>query len=127
LKTIDSAFASSIEQFSNLLVVPDIAAELDALHMSWRRAVALSLACGSPVPCLSAALTYYDSYRSHTSLVGIIRAQRDFFGCYGFDRFDKEGWFTSNWTREHTKWVKKEMKVRRQVMVRENIHETQSW
>jgi 6-phosphogluconate dehydrogenase len=110
LKTIDSALASSIEQSSNLLVVPDIAAELDALHMSWRRAVTLSLACGSPVPCLSAALTYYDSYRSHTSPVGIIRAQRDFFGGYGYDRFDREGWFTTNWTREHTEWAKKEMK-----------------
>lgn len=108
LKMIDSALSSSIEESKNLLTVPDIAAEFDGLHMSWRRAVTLSFACGTPIPCLSAALTYYDSYRSHTCPIGIIRAQRDYFGGYGYDRFDQKGWFTTLWTKEHTELKKRE-------------------
>jgi hypothetical protein len=53
---------------------------------------------------------YYDSYRAHTTPIGIIRAQRDYFGGYGYDRFDQEGWFTTLWTREHTELKKKELK-----------------
>ncbi|KAL3781713.1 hypothetical protein HJC23_009931 [Cyclotella cryptica] len=109
LKMIDSALSSSIEDNKSLLTVPDIAAELDALHMSWRRVVTLSFACGTPIPCLSSALTSYDSYRSDTSPAGLIRAQRDFFGGYGYDRFDQEGWFSTQWTREHTELKKKEL------------------
>ncbi|KAL7522771.1 hypothetical protein ACHAWX_007474 [Stephanocyclus meneghinianus] len=109
LKMIDAALSSSIEENKSLLTVPDIAAELDALHMSWRRVVTLSFASGTPIPCLSSALTSYDSCRSHTSPAGLIRAQRDFFGGYGYDRFDQEGWFTTQWTREHSELKKKEM------------------
>jgi len=111
LKMIDSSLSSSIEDNKNLLAVADVAAELDTLHMSWRRAVTLSFACGTPIPCLSAALTYYDSCRHHTSSVGIVRAQRDFFGGYGYDRLDKEGWFTTLWTREHTELKKRELEA----------------
>jgi len=111
LKMIDAALSSSIEKNKNLLMVPDIAAEFDLLHMSWRRAVTLSFACGTPIPCLSAALTYYDSYRAHTTPIGIIRAQRDYFGGYGYDRFDQEGWFTTLWTKEHTDLTKRELQA----------------
>lgn len=110
LRLIDSALSSSIEENKNLMTLPDIAAEFDSLHMSWRRAVTLSFACGIPIPCLSSALMYYDSYRAHTTPIGIIRAQRDYFGGYGYDRFDQEGWFTTLWTREHTELKKKELK-----------------
>ncbi|KAL7512734.1 hypothetical protein ACHAXN_009839 [Cyclotella atomus] len=110
LKMIDSALSSSVEPSKNILTVPDVAAELDGLHMSWRRAVTLSFACGTPIPCLSAGLTYYDSYRAHTAPIGIIRAQRDYFGGYGYDRFDQEGWFTTLWTREQTELKKRELK-----------------
>ena len=111
LKVIDSALSSSIEENKNLLALPDIAAEFDGLHMSWRRAVTLSFACGTPIPCLSAALTYYDSFRSHTCPIGIIRAQRDYFGGYGYDRLDQEGWFTTLWTKEHTELKKRELEA----------------
>ena len=114
LKMIDSALSSSIGDTSNILTLPDIAAEFDLLHMSWRRAVTLSFACGTSIPCLSAALTYYDSYRAHTSPIGLARAQRDYFGGYGYDRLDREGWFTTLWTSQHTEVKKRELEAERE-------------
>ncbi len=43
---------------------------------------------GSPIPALSSALSYFDTYRRGRGTANLIQAQRDFFGAHGFDRRD---------------------------------------
>ncbi|NWK72668.1 NADP-dependent phosphogluconate dehydrogenase, partial [Bacillus paramycoides] len=50
------------------------------------------------VPAFSAAISYYDSYRTATLPANLLQAQRDYFGAHTYKRVDKEGTF-------HTKWI----------------------
>ena len=52
---------------------------------------------GIPVPTFSAAIAYYDSYRSAVLPANIIQAQRDFFGAHTYNRVDKEGTYHFLW------------------------------
>lgn len=60
-------------------------------QVNWRRTVALGALRGIPLPAMSSALWYYDSYRTENLPQNLIQAQRDFFGAHGFQRIDKEG------------------------------------
>eukprot|EP00574_Skeletonema_japonicum_P014184 CAMPEP_0201730784 /NCGR_PEP_ID=MMETSP0593-20130828/23531_1 /ASSEMBLY_ACC=CAM_ASM_000672 /TAXON_ID=267983 /ORGANISM="Skeletonema japonicum, Strain CCMP2506" /LENGTH=546 /DNA_ID=CAMNT_0048223409 /DNA_START=12 /DNA_END=1652 /DNA_ORIENTATION=+ len=102
-----SALFENQGNMQNLLLIPSIASQLQETHMSWRRIVTLCFASAIPCPCLGASLTYYDSYRSKKLPSSLIRAQRDYFGGYGYSRFNEEGWFTSCWVQEHTNGLKK--------------------
>ena len=105
-----SALTESQGNMQHVLLLPSISAQLQATHMSWRRIVTLCFASAIPCPCLGASLTYYDSYRSKILPSGLIRAQRDFFGGYGYNRFNEEGWYTSCWVQEHTDGLKRATK-----------------
>jgi 6-phosphogluconate dehydrogenase len=48
---------------------------------------------------MSAALNYYDSYRSEWLPHNLLQAQRDYFGAHTYERVDEEGSF-------HTEWMK---------------------
>ena len=50
-----------------------------------------------PVPALSSALAYLDSYRSARLPANLIQAQRDLFGAHTYERIDKEGSFHTEW------------------------------
>ncbi|VTM57382.1 6-phosphogluconate dehydrogenase [Klebsiella pneumoniae] len=50
-----------------------------------------------PVPTFSAAIAYYDSYRSAVLPANLIQAQRDYFGAHTYKRTDKEGIFHTEW------------------------------
>ena len=52
---------------------------------------ARALEAGLPVPALSSALAYFDSYRQGRGTANLIQAQRDFFGAHGFERIDGKG------------------------------------
>jgi 6-phosphogluconate dehydrogenase len=54
---------------------------------------------GIPVPAFSAALAYYDGYRSARLPHNLLQAQRDYFGAHTYERIDEEGSF-------HTDWIK---------------------
>jgi len=110
LDKIQSALTENQGNMQNILLLPSIASQLQETHMSWRRIVTLCFASAIPCPCLGASLTYYDSYRSNRLPSSLIRAQRDFFGGYGYDRFNEEGWFTSCWVQEHTEGLKRATK-----------------
>lgn len=56
---------------------------------SWRRVVREAVKLGIPVPTFSAALAYYDSYRSAQLPANLLQAQRDFFGAHTFERTDR--------------------------------------
>ncbi len=44
---------------------------------------------GVPVPALSSALSYYDSYRTAVLPANLLQGQRDYFGAHTFERTDK--------------------------------------
>ncbi len=60
---------------------------------AWRHTVAVGALRGIPLPSISSALWYYDTYRTARLPQNLIQAQRDFFGAHGFERLDKDGPF----------------------------------
>ncbi len=73
----------------NLLLAEDFRQVLNRDHSAWRRSVATAIQAGLPVPALSAALAYYDSYRSRRLPANLIQAQRDYFGAHTYERVDR--------------------------------------
>jgi 6-phosphogluconate dehydrogenase len=63
----------------------------------WRQVVATAAGLGIPVPAISAALNYYDGYRSERLPHNLLQAQRDYFGAHTYERIDREGVFHSDW------------------------------
>ena len=66
-------------------------------HTSVRKVLSKAIEAGIPVPTFSAAIAYYDSYRSAVLPANIIQAQRDFFGAHTYNRVDKEGTYHFLW------------------------------
>jgi 6-phosphogluconate dehydrogenase len=66
---------------------------------AWRNVVTTAVRLGIPTPALSAALAYYDGYRSERLPANLLQAQRDYFGAHTYNRIDKEGVFHSDWIR----------------------------
>lgn len=66
-----------------------------------RDIVTVAVQAGVPAPTFSAAITYYDSYRSADLPANLIQAQRDYFGAHTYQRKDKEGIFHYSWYDEN--------------------------
>ncbi|MFC3706194.1 NADP-dependent phosphogluconate dehydrogenase [Devosia honganensis] len=79
------ASAYSKGEATNLLVVPDFVAIMKDAHPSLRKVVAAAAMGEFPMICLSAALSYFDSYRQAQGTANLIQGQRDFFGAHGFE------------------------------------------
>ena len=79
--------------------------ELHVAQKSWRRVVAKAIEHGIPVPGLTSALTFYDSYRSATLPANLLQAQRDYFGAHTYERVDKPRgeFFHTEWIQESSK------------------------
>ncbi|WP_409022677.1 NADP-dependent phosphogluconate dehydrogenase [Dellaglioa sp. P0083] len=67
---------------------------------SVRDIVGIAVKAGIPVPGFSAAITYYDQYRSEVLPANLIQAQRDYFGAHTYERTDKPGSFHYTWYTE---------------------------
>lgn len=65
-----------------------------------RDVVALAVKMGVPVPGFSAAITYYDSYRSEVLPANLLQAQRDYFGAHTYERTDRDGMYHYPWYEE---------------------------
>ena len=67
---------------------------------SWRKVVKVAVDMGVPMPAISAALAYYDGYRSERLPANLLQAQRDYFGAHTYERVDKPRgeFFHTNWT-----------------------------
>jgi 6-phosphogluconate dehydrogenase len=87
-------------KLSNLLVDPYFAGEIERAQSGWRRAVGAGIAGGIPLPAMSAALAYYDGYRSARLPANLLQAQRDYFGAHTYERVDRPRgqFFHTNWT-----------------------------
>ncbi|CUS25538.1 6-phosphogluconate dehydrogenase [Paucilactobacillus oligofermentans DSM 15707 = LMG 22743] len=99
LQSITDAFDKDAK-LTNLLLdgyFKDIAARYQD---SIRDVVALAVKSGVPVPSLSAAVTYYDSYRSEVLPANLLQAQRDYFGAHTYERNDRPGSFHYSWYEE---------------------------
>jgi len=55
---------------------------------------------GIPMPAISAALAYYDGYRTARLPANLLQAQRDYFGAHTYERTDKPRgeFFHTHWT-----------------------------
>ena len=104
---IRSAFLNKIyEAYSNDPKLPNLIMDgyfssiLNENSESWRRVIAGAVRDGIPVPAMSAALSWFDSYRSAWLPANLLQAQRDYFGAHTYQRVDKpEGeHYHTNWT-----------------------------
>ena len=96
LEDITNAYKKNPD-LANLLVDPSLAAVVAGRQDSTRKVLGLAIAAGLPVPALSAALAYFDAYRTDRLPSNLIQAQRDNFGAHTYERIDTEGIFHTHW------------------------------
>ena len=85
---------------TNLLLDQFFEKAVEHAQASWRRVVSQAALLGIPMPAISAALAYYDGYRTERLPANLLQAQRDFFGAHTYERLDKPRgeFFHTNWT-----------------------------
>ena len=98
LNDITAAYARDPE-LRNLLFDEFFSQEINAAIPGLRRTIARAVHSGIPVPAYSAALAFYDSYRSKRLPANLPQAQRDYFGAHTYERLDSERgeWFHTDW------------------------------
>ncbi len=84
----------------NLLLDPFFAAAVKQAEGGWRRTLTLGVELGIPLPAFSAALAFYDGYRSARLPANLLQAQRDYFGSHTYQRTDRPAA-----ARYHTDWT----------------------
>ncbi|MDX7989292.1 NADP-dependent phosphogluconate dehydrogenase [Xenorhabdus sp. 12] len=82
---------------ANLLLAPYFKQIADEYQQALRDVITYGVQNGIPTPTFSAAISYYDSYRSAVLPANLIQAQRDYFGAHTYKRTDKEGVFHTEW------------------------------
>jgi 6-phosphogluconate dehydrogenase len=84
---------------ANLLLDPFFAGVMNQGQAAWRTVVATAIQNGIPVPALTSALTYFDSYRSERLPANLLQAQRDCFGAHTYERVDapRGQFFHTDW------------------------------
>jgi 6-phosphogluconate dehydrogenase len=101
LEKITDAFARS-PGLPNLLLDDYFNRIIQKCQNSWRRVVIEAVRLGIPLPAISAALAFYDGYRSARLPANLIQAQRDYFGAHTYERLDRlRGEFF------HTQWFER--------------------
>ena len=96
LQKITDAYEQNAN-IANLLLAPYFKKVADDYQQALRDVVAYAVQNGIPVPTFSAAIAYYDSYRSEVLPANLIQAQRDYFGAHTYKRIDKPGIFHTEW------------------------------
>ena len=96
LQKITDAYSEN-NNIDNLLLAPYFSKTVEVYQQSLRDVICLAVSQGIAVPTLSAAIAYYDSYRSAVLPANLIQAQRDYFGAHTYKRIDKEGVFHTDW------------------------------
>ena len=103
---IRSAFLDDIKaaydktpELANLLLDDYFRDRIHETQASWRRVIGEAVNRGIPVPAMSAALSFYDGYRSARLPANLLQAQRDYFGAHTYQQLDGDG----SW--HHTDWI----------------------
>ncbi|MEY4140398.1 MAG: 6-phosphogluconate dehydrogenase, decarboxylating [Pseudomonadota bacterium] len=99
LVKIGEAFDGNPE-LVNLLLDPFFVRTLEPAQQALRNVIGEAVKNGIPTPALSAALAYYDGYRSENLPANLLQAQRDYFGAHQYERVDQPRgtYFHTNWT-----------------------------
>ena len=104
---IRSAFLGKIKEafdakfdLVNLLLDPFFKEAIETAQAGWRHVTAAAVQLGIPMPAISAALAYYDGYRTARLPANLLQAQRDYFGAHTYERIDKPRgeFFHTHWT-----------------------------
>jgi 6-phosphogluconate dehydrogenase len=104
---IRSAFLDKIKEafdnnpsITNLLLDQFFKDKVGKAQNGWRNVVCATAINGIAVPCISAALGYFDGYRCEMLPANLLQAQRDYFGAHTYERTDKPRgeFFHTNWT-----------------------------
>ena len=101
LENIRGAFERNTD-LPNLLLDPFFTAAIANAQASWRRVVATAATIGIPLPCIGAALAYYDGYRTERLPANLLQAQRDYFGAHTYERVDGP-----RGESRHTNWTER--------------------
>ncbi len=100
LEDIRAAYGSA-PGLSNLLLDQHLGMAAAGRQNSLRAVVATAAELGLPAPGFSAALAYFDAYRSASLPTNLIQAQRDYFGSHTYERKDTPGKvFHTDWSAE---------------------------
>ncbi|MDX1357716.1 MAG: decarboxylating NADP(+)-dependent phosphogluconate dehydrogenase [Clostridia bacterium] len=99
LGKIKDAFDKN-QELANLFLDPFFTDKAEKCQLSLRKVVAAAAMNGVSIPAFSAALSYYDGYRTERLPANLLQAQRDYFGAHTYERIDDErGKFHhTNWT-----------------------------
>ena len=104
---IRSAFLDNIKaaydnnpELNNLLLDPYFSQTVQDAQGGLRQVIGQAVTVGIPVPCLSAALNYFDSFRTARLPANLLQAQRDYFGAHTYERLDgpRGEFHHTNWT-----------------------------
>jgi len=83
----------------NLLLDDFFLKAINEAQHSWREVVSVAVQLGIPTPAFTAALAFYDGYRSAVLPANLIQAQRDYFGAHTYELISNPGTFVhTNWT-----------------------------
>lgn len=98
LDTLMHAF-ERMPDLPNLLLDVDVRRWLSEAENGCRRTVSAAVGAGIPVAAMSAAIAYFDSYRSARLPQNLTQAQRDFFGAHTYQRVDRPdaGFVHTDW------------------------------
>ncbi|WHY67843.1 decarboxylating NADP(+)-dependent phosphogluconate dehydrogenase [Neobacillus sp. SuZ13] len=96
LNAISEAYRTQAN-LKNLLIDPFFAGKAKEYQSGLRKIVCEGINSGISFPCLSASLSYFDSYRRGHSNANLLQAQRDYFGAHTYERTDMEGVFHTDW------------------------------
>ena len=99
LDDIKAAFDKN-DSLDNLLLDDYFKDKINQSQAGWRKVIAKAVETGVPMPAMSAALAFYDGYRTANLPANLLQAQRDYFGAHTYEKVDgPEGKrFHSNWT-----------------------------
>lgn len=107
---IRSAFLGKIKdafdknpELNNLLLDEYFTNTVVNAQAGWRKVAMSAIANGVPAPCLTAALNYFDGYRTERLPANLLQAQRDYFGAHLYQRKND---ISGN--RYHTNWDPKQ-------------------
>jgi 6-phosphogluconate dehydrogenase len=70
---------------------------IQSRQAAWREVIQTGIGLGIPLPGSSAAVAYFDAYRSARLPANLIQAQRDYFGAHTYRRLDQNGIFHTEW------------------------------
>jgi 6-phosphogluconate dehydrogenase len=99
LERIKEAFDRD-PKLENLLLDAYFREAVESSQEAWRRIVSTAAQIGIPASAISAALNYYDGYRSERLPHNLLQAQRDYFGAHTYERIDETGVFHTDWLSE---------------------------